>query len=127
MKTAVGSLVHFSIPVTDLDRSIQFYCALFGWRFQTMTPAYSLVEGGIGSLSLEKGTVSGTMPILYFSVSNIEQSLQTANTLGAEIILNKSDSGNGKGFFATIRDLDGNVIGLWSQPERKGIPESESL
>jgi predicted enzyme related to lactoylglutathione lyase len=67
------------------------------------------------------------MPILYFRVNDIEQSLQTAKTLGAEIILSKSDFGDGKSFFATIRDLDGNVIGLWSKSERTDMPESESL
>jgi predicted enzyme related to lactoylglutathione lyase len=110
----IGSLVHFSIPVSSLDSGAEFYRRIFGWKLQEMTPTYWLIEGGIGSLSLEKGAVTGTMPILYFKVSSIEESLLLANTLGAETILKKTDSGDGKSHFATFRDPDGNVIGLWA-------------
>jgi predicted enzyme related to lactoylglutathione lyase len=54
MSTTLGSLVHFSIPVTDLALGAKFYSELLGWKFQKMSEAYWMVEGGLGALSLER-------------------------------------------------------------------------
>ena len=59
-KLSNGNLVHFSIPAADVTSAVDFYSKLFGWKFQKMTETYFLVEGGIGSISLEKEPVSGT-------------------------------------------------------------------
>jgi len=116
MSTSVGSLVHFSIPVTDLALGAKFYSELLGWKFLKMSETYWMVEGGLGALSLEKESANkGTMPILYFSVVSIEKSLSLASALGGETILPKMDSGDGKSFFATITDLNGNIVGLWAK------------
>jgi len=111
----IGELVHFSIPTANLENASKFYQTLFGWSFQRMTDTYWLIPGGVGSLSLEMESVSGTMPIMYFLVPSIDSSLQTATKVGGKVILKKTDAGDGKSFFATIQDLDGNVIGLWSK------------
>ncbi len=111
----LGSLVHFSIPVKDIEPAVEFYGTLFGWKFQKMTPTYWMIGESLGALSLEKEPVSGTMPILYFSVDSIEESLKTVKNLGGETVLPKTDSGDGKSHFATFRDPTGNVIGLWSK------------
>jgi predicted enzyme related to lactoylglutathione lyase len=113
--TSQGNLVHFSIPTDDAPSSTKFYESLFGWKFQKMTETYWLIEGGIGSLSLEKEPVSGTMPILYFSIPQIEDGLAAVVNLGGEVVLKKTDAGDGKSFFATFRDKTGNVVGLWSK------------
>ena len=113
--SSVGTLVHFSIPVANIDAGLNFYGALFKWKFQKMTDTYWLIEGGLGSLSLEKEAISGTMPILYFNVPSIEDGLKIAVELGAEIVLQKTDAGDGKSFFTTFRDGSGNTIGLWSK------------
>lgn len=111
----IGNLVHFSIPAKKVPEAVEFYEKLFGWRFQKMTETYYLVENGIGSISLEKEPVSETMPILYFSVSEIETSIKLVVELGGSIILPKTDAGDGKSFFATFADKNGNVIGLWAK------------
>ena len=59
-----------------MPEAIDFYAEIFGWKFQKMTDTYYLVEGGIGSISLEHEPVSGTMPILYFSVLDLSASLE---------------------------------------------------
>ena len=99
---ALGQLVHFSIPVVDMSAGTKFYGGLFNWKFQEMTPTYTLVEGGIGSLSVETITVSKTMPILYFEVPDIATSLRMAEQKGGKTILPKTDAGDGRSFFATL-------------------------
>lgn len=113
--TAIGNLVHFSIPAADVSAAVDFYQKLFGWKFQRMTDTYWLMKGGIGSISLEKEPVSGTMPILYFSVSDLEMSLKKINDLGGKVVLGKTDAGDGKSFFATFTDTNSNVLGLWAK------------
>ena len=80
-----------------------------------MTETYYLVEGGIGSISLEKEPVAGTMPIMYFSVTKLESSLSSVVNLGGKIILEKTDVGDGRSSFATFADPNGNIIGLWAK------------
>ena len=109
-----GSLVHFSLPTKDIQSSIHFYRALFGWNFKKMTETYWLVEDGLGSLSLEGASKGGSMPILYFRVMNIESTLKVAEQLGATVLINKTSAGDGRSYYATIRDLNGTTIGLWS-------------
>lgn len=111
----LGTMVHFSLPATDVKAAVEFYGALFGWKFKKMTDTYWLSEDGVGSISLEKEPVSGTMPILYFSVSEIEAALAKVVELGGKVVLGKTDAGDGASFFATINDRNGNVIGLWSK------------
>jgi uncharacterized protein len=110
-----GNLVHFSIPASDVASAVDFYGKLFGWKFRKMTETYFLVENGIGSISLEKEPAGGTMPILYFSVSDLEAALASVTTLGGRIILGRTDAGDGKSSFATFTDKNGNVIGLWTK------------
>lgn len=110
-----GRLVHFSIPAADVHSATTFYGKLFGWKFMKMTDTYWLTEDGVGSISLEKEAPGATMPILYFSVANVDESLKSAVALGAEIVLGRTDAGDGKSFFATIRDMSGNVVGLWGK------------
>ena len=114
MASSVGSLVHFSIPVRNIKESSQFYSKIFGWKLKEMTSTYYMIEGGIGALSVESENVSGTMPILYFSVQDIQACLKQVENCGGTIVLNKMNSGDGSSFFATFRDINGVVIGIWS-------------
>lgn len=93
---SIGKLVHFSIPTHNFSVAEEFYGKLFGWKFKRMTDTYWLTEDGLGSLSLESELVSGTTPILYFSVARIDDSLKQVIEFGGKIILQKTDSGDGK-------------------------------
>ncbi len=79
-----------------------------------MTETYWLVETGLGSLSLEGTTTVGSMPILYFSVVNIESTLRKAKELGAKVLIEKTSAGDGRSDYATLKDPNGTTIGIWS-------------
>jgi predicted enzyme related to lactoylglutathione lyase len=111
---AVGSLVHFSLPSTDFPSSIRFYSELFGWKFRKMTETYWLVDDGMGALSAEGAPTGSSMPILYFRVIDIDSKLVIASHLGSKILIPKTSAGDGRSFYATLRDPSGNIIGLWS-------------
>lgn len=113
--TTPATLVHFSIPVQNLEGALKFYGALLNWKFRKITPTYWMIEGTQGALSLEPERVSGTTPILYFGVQDLDASLARAIELGARVQLPRTDAGDGQSFFATLIAPDGNTIGLSSR------------
>ncbi len=56
-----------------------------------------------------------TGPLGYFHVSDIKQSLQSLVDAGAQTQQEVRDVGGGK-LIATVKDADGNIIGLIQSP-----------
>ena len=114
-------IFHFEIPVSDMDRAVAFYHAIFGVEFSRQTidgydmaffPRDSSTPGASGALAkgdVYKPTHDGC--ILYFDVDDIDQVIEKAQKLGAEILYPKTDVGSG-GFVAEIEDSEGNRIAL---------------
>lgn len=114
-------VVHFEIPVEDMDRAVRFYEAVFGYRLRRETvDGYPMAffprdDGGAGaSGALAQGDVykpAKAGPILYFDVADIDATLARATALGAAILYPKKDIGDA-GFVAEIEDSEGNRIAL---------------
>jgi uncharacterized protein len=112
---------HFEIPVTDMNRAIRFYEAVFGFKLRRETvDGYDMAffprtEGAPGaSGSLAKGDVyvpSKTGPIIYFDVPDIDAVLDRARKQGATILYPKKFIGEA-GHVAEIQDSEGNRIAL---------------
>ena len=56
-----------------------------------------------------------TGPVGYFHVSDIQQSLQSLLDAGAHVQQEVTDVGGGK-LIASVKDADGNIIGLLQLP-----------
>jgi len=114
-------VVHFEIPVENMDRAVRFYEAVFGYRLRRETvDGYAMAifpraDSGAGaSGALAQGDVykpAKTGPILYFDVDDIDATLARATALGATILYPKKDIGEA-GFVAEIEDSEGNRIAL---------------
>lgn len=112
---------HFEIPVTDLDRAVQFYEVVLDTKLdRQMVDGYAmaffpLIEGSHGaSGALAKGDVyipSKTGPIIYFRVSDIDAVLVRAQNEGAQVLYPKKHIGEA-GYVAEIEDSEGNRIAL---------------
>lgn len=114
-------VVHFEIPVSDMDRAIDFYEFPFGLE---LTPrdvdGYRMAffprgEGRPGaSGALAMGDVykpSKQGVILYFEVPDIDVVLQRAQARGGRQLYPKTDIGEA-GLVAEIEDSEGNRIAL---------------
>lgn len=119
---AMGNpVVHFEIPVTDMDRAMAFYEGVFGYRLTRLpVDGYDMAffprgDGAAGaSGALARGDVyrpSKTGVIVYFDVPDIDAVLRRAKTRGATILYKKKDIG-AAGFVAEIEDSEGNRIAL---------------
>jgi len=97
-------------PVTDLARGKAMFQKLLGVE-PYVDSAYYVgfkVEGQEIGLD-PNGHKEGMTP--YYSVDNIKQRLQSLVDGGAQILQEIKDIGGG-GLIASVRDGDGNIIGL---------------
>jgi len=113
-----GELVHFDIPVDDMERAAGFYRAVFGWKIEP-------VGGFEGYLDVKPGgredTTGGGMtprympgqtPVNYFSVSSIEEANERVRSSGGEVVMEKM-AVPGFGYMSMCRDTEGNTFGAW--------------
>lgn len=114
-------VVYFEIPVTDIDRAIKFYKAVFNFNFDkeniddnemALFPFENEISGISGALAkgeVYKSTKDGIM--IYFNTKNIDETLKLAIANDGKILYPKTD--NGIGFVAEFEDTEGNRIALY--------------
>jgi predicted enzyme related to lactoylglutathione lyase len=114
-------VVYFEIPVTDIDRAIKFYKAVFHFDFDKETTdnnemalfpfsdEYSGISGALAKGKIYKSTKDGV--IIYFKTENIDETIRLAISNGGQILYPKTD--NGIGLVAEFEDTEGNRIALY--------------
>jgi uncharacterized protein len=120
-------VAYFEIPVTDLQRAVRFYSAVFEYSLDLQTidgyemALFPFADGAPGaSGALAKGDVyvpAKTGPIVYFRVSSIDQTIARATSIGAKALFNKKSIGEA-GFVAEIEDSEGNRVALLEPLEK---------
>jgi predicted enzyme related to lactoylglutathione lyase len=104
-------------PVTDIAQAKMFYSKLLGVE-PYMDEAYYVgfriedQEIGLDPHGHAKGM---TGPVGYWQVNDIRNSLQSLLDSGAQVQQTVRDVGGGK-LIASLKDADGNVIGLMQIP-----------
>lgn len=127
-------IVHFEIPVDDLEKARSFYGSIFGWNLQDWPmPDGSLYIGvhttpidEVTRLPLKPGAINGGImkrndkaknPIFAIQVSSIDEKVKMVEAAGGKVVMPKMDM-MGMGFYAYVSDLAGNVIGLWEDAKK---------
>ena len=118
-------VVHVELIGPDPARLRNFYSQLFGWDAPPGAPVadrisspteYSFVTpdsnappaaGGIGG-----GPAFDSHAIFYVGVSNVADALNTAETLGAAIVLPSQRNEGGQVTVGHFRDPAGNLVGV---------------
>ena len=112
----------FSIPVANLSRAIDFYNTVFGSTleatdYQGMAMAFFPMTDGQpgGALGQEADFTPLAHPSIYLNGGDdLQQCLDRVPGAGGEVLVPKTDIGQGWGFFAHLKDSEGNVLGVWS-------------
>ena len=114
-------VIYFEIPVTDMDRAIRFYKAVFHFHFHPQmmdnnemalfpfTDEYKGISGALAKGDIYKPTKDGVL--IYFKTEHIEATLQWATANGGQVLYPVTD--NGIGLVAEIEDTEGNRIALF--------------
>ena len=113
----------FEIHVSDFDAARKFYGELFSWEFKLSQGSKSLYwniftgENSIGGGFMKKSEPehNGQAIIIYVETEDIEGTLKKAVELGGKIDTAKTLISESAGYFALLKDLDNNLIGLWSE------------
>jgi predicted enzyme related to lactoylglutathione lyase len=110
-------IVHFEIGCRDLEKTSLFYSTLFDWKLSPAGPAINIETGGGGDIS---GHISalGHEPhqyvTVYVEVDDLKSYLHKAESLGGKTVVPPVEI-PGRGSFAWMSDIDGNLIGLWKR------------
>ncbi len=120
-----GKVVHFEVPVDDLDRATSFYAEAFGWQLASMSGmGYTMIsttptdEQGRPA---EPGAINGgmfvreadlTTPMITIDVADLDAALAKVEELGGSVVRPKFPVGD-MGFAGYFRDSEGNLLGLW--------------
>lgn len=110
-------IVHIEIPATDLNKAKNFYSKVFGWKIDIMPPEmnYALFETGSppagGFNKVDKVTQGGCL--IYLQVDDIEKKLKEIEKAGGKTVSKKTEIPQ-MGWYATFRDVFGNVLGLFT-------------
>jgi predicted enzyme related to lactoylglutathione lyase len=116
MTTNIGA--YFEIPVTDLDRAINFYRSLLGIELERGSiHGYEMaffpfenngagISGALCKGDVYKPSIEGCF--IYLFTSDIDGILSKAVALGSEILFEKTDAGDC--FVAEVKDSEGNRI-----------------
>lgn len=97
-------------PVTDINRAKQFYSTLLGTEPFVDGAYYVGFQVGEQQIGLDPhGHKEGMTG--YFHVSDIHKSLQDLVDAGAQTLQEIKNVGEGR-LIASVKDVDGNIIGL---------------
>lgn len=126
----MDKVVHFEIPADNLPRAKKFYHGVFGWEL-TDVPGmdYTLVTTVATSKDQkpkEPGAINGGMlkrskdyqsPVIVINVPSVDAYLKKIEKAGGKVVAPKHQVGD-MGFYARVKDTEGNVIGIWQDIKR---------
>jgi predicted enzyme related to lactoylglutathione lyase len=100
-------------PVSDLAKAKAVYTALLGVPPQSDSSYYVGFEAAGQQIGLvpSRGSKGMTSPVAFWHVADIEAKLAEVTAAGATVNEPAHDVGGGR-LVATVRDPDGNVLGL---------------
>jgi predicted enzyme related to lactoylglutathione lyase len=102
-----------TVPVKDLGAATALYRALLGTDPYTEAPYYGgFRPDGMPEIGLDPNGDLATGPITYYQVGDISATIAQLTDLGATVEREPRDVGDGN-LTATLRDGDGNVVGLF--------------
>lgn len=123
----MGKVVHFEIPVDDVERAKRFYGAIFGWETHDMAEMdYTVVQttavDAATQQPTEPGAINGGLyrrtaetprqPVLTIDVASIDDALKQVEAAGGSVVQPRTAI-PGMGAFAYFTDPEGNTLGLW--------------
>lgn len=126
-------VVHFEIPVDDMDRAKKFY-SIFDWQIQDWPMPDGSSHTGIRTVDVdettyqpkEPGAINGMMvkrdnvsatPSVTMNVESIDAYTEKIKAAGGSLLQEKIVLPD-MGAYAYFKDTEGNVFGLWEDAKK---------
>lgn len=111
-------IVHFEIGCRNTPETVRFYEQIFDWKMEekgpvTMIRTGSDVGGHINALGHEPYKYT----IFYVAVDDLAATLEKVNSLGGKTLVPPMEIPDDGGSFAWFADPEGNVIGIYRNPQ----------
>ncbi|OGN96125.1 MAG: glyoxalase [Chloroflexi bacterium RBG_13_50_21] len=115
MNQGISTVIY---PVKDIRRAKKMFNGFLGVEPYADSAYYVGYKVGDQDIGLDPNAFNQGMkvPIGYYNVSDIKQSLQGLVEAGVQVLQEIKDVGGGK-LIATVNDTDGNMIGLIQTPQ----------
>jgi predicted enzyme related to lactoylglutathione lyase len=123
----MDKVVHFEIPVDDLERAQKFYKSVFGWKMDRLPGMEYIMIGTTlvdeSYMPKEPGAINGAMmkrqhpinsPVITINVQDIDDAMKNVKKMGGEMVRGKMQVWD-VGYAAYFKDTEGNIIGLWQK------------
>ncbi len=124
-------ITHFEIPADNVERAKKFYEKIFDWKiekYEKDSDYWFVMTTEVGDdewTPKEPGAINGGLVkrdkpsepfINYITVDSIDTVCKTIEKNGGKIIVPKTEMGEW-GWWATFKDTEGNVFGLYEEAE----------
>jgi predicted enzyme related to lactoylglutathione lyase len=117
---ANGKICYLEIPTADIPRSVHFYEAVFGWQTRRRGDGATAFDDGAGEVSgaWVTGRASSPAPglLLYIMVDSLPATVEKVLAHGGRIV--QPMGADAPELTARFADPDGNVLGLYQEPNR---------
>ena len=114
-----GKICYLEIPTQDIERSMKFYEAVFGWNTRKRGDGNFAFDDGVGEVSgtWVKGRAPSNAPgiLIYIMVDSVAATIDKIEASGCEIV--QPIGGDAPEITARFRDPGGNVLGLYQEPK----------
>jgi predicted enzyme related to lactoylglutathione lyase len=127
----MDKVVHFEIPASNLNRARRFYENVFGWHTEKIPKmdyvGLHTVKVDKKRMPVEKGAINGGMmkrghgikgPVIAMNVKSVTASINKVLAHKGKVVMPKKEI-MGMGYYAYVKDCEGNVIGLWQDKKKK--------
>jgi predicted enzyme related to lactoylglutathione lyase len=115
-----GKICYLEIPTADIDRSVAFYQSVFDWKTRRRGDGAIAFDDGVGEVSgaWVTGRPSSGTPglLLYVMVDSVTATIAKIIAAGGRIV--QPLGVDAPEITARFADLDGNVLGLYQEPEQ---------
>ncbi len=121
----MDKVVHFEIPVDQLERAKKFYKSIFGWDLNDVPGEdYTIIktvatdernmpkESGAINGGMMKRKVKGETLVIVIDVPSLDDYVNKITKAGGKVVLPKEKVMD-IGLYARVTDTEGNVIGIW--------------
>jgi uncharacterized protein len=117
---ANGKICYLEIPTNDISRSVGFYQAVFGWQVRLRGDGTAAFDDGVGEVSGAWVNARPISPVpgllLYIMVDNISAAVEAVIAQGGRIV--QPVGADAPELTAHFADPDGNVLGLYQEPNQ---------
>lgn len=120
--SAHGKICYIEIPTADIARSSSFYHALFGWSIRRRGDGATAFDDAIGEVSgaWVTGRPVSSSPglLIYIMVDSVAATVDAVVAHGGRIV--QPIGADAPEITARFADPDGNVLGLYQEPNQSG-------